>query len=293
MHHAAFQHARWTTAEFDQFVRSMPSHMFEARNTGINTAKWYVAHIFPVKADPSIRRLGTRQEHVARFIRNVHPANHFYFPNPMRGVGQLWGEDPRVIQYVAAYYRDRYAAIWPEFLTLVTANDSKAEKTAGTDFHVHFSATVEAEAQAPRDEIAQPKQHAAQGDRNLADNDERAALRTGNLARPINEVALTAGFLNWTGNDNSARNHNGAVRKRSQIDVMLRWKQSSSSPAKFIGCFRFDLAALFRLGYIRQDSRPECYRVRLYHAEDDFIYIQASSDGPFLRLARFADENAK
>ncbi len=138
IHHAAFQCLTWSAIEFDSFVRAIPCKMFAAKNNSINKAKWYVAHIFPVKEDR--RRAGemTHTEQIARFMRNVHPANHFYFPSPTRRIGRLYGESRQVIQYMAAYYRKRYAAIWSEFLQFAMAEDSPLKLDESANFHIDF-----------------------------------------------------------------------------------------------------------------------------------------------------------
>jgi hypothetical protein len=138
IHHAAFQGFTWSPTEFDSFVRSVPCRMFAAKNRSINKSKWYVAHIFPVKADRRNAAEMTHTERIARFVRNVHPANHFYFPSDDSRVGRLYGEHPQVIEYVAGLYRERYAAIWPEFLELAMAQDFPSASSDLGDLRIDF-----------------------------------------------------------------------------------------------------------------------------------------------------------
>ena len=74
-----------------------------------NAAGWYVAHIYGVKDGVTDYRSWSRDELVKRFLRNVHPCNCFYVP---LAVGHRYGEDPRVIAYVAARYERRYGKVW-------------------------------------------------------------------------------------------------------------------------------------------------------------------------------------
>jgi hypothetical protein len=123
MHQAAYAGLSWSQDQFEKFIDTLPFHIFNIRGRSINTARWYVAHIFRVKPDRCSARGITPRERIARFIRNVHPANHFYVPDRPKGRGKLYGEDPRVIEYMAARNRERYGRIWSEFTELALAEE--------------------------------------------------------------------------------------------------------------------------------------------------------------------------
>jgi hypothetical protein len=81
--------------------------------SNINVARWHVGHIFDAKDRNVDWESWDRAELARRFIRNIHPCNCFYIPH----VGwQRYGGDPRVIGFFADQYRQRYAAIWDEFV---------------------------------------------------------------------------------------------------------------------------------------------------------------------------------
>jgi hypothetical protein len=111
MHKAEYFGERWTQAEFRQLIHDLPASIWE-RRLPINEMGYYVAHLLPVKPDCASGRLVSKTDRIARFIRNVHPANHFYVPNRTKGTGRRYGEDPSVIASVADRYRDRFSHIW-------------------------------------------------------------------------------------------------------------------------------------------------------------------------------------
>lgn len=112
-------------------VSTMPCHMFDVAKTSAPTASeagWHIAHVFDVKNRDTDWPNWNRREVIARFIRNIHPANHFLLP---KTDWQRWGADTRVIGYFAALYRDRYAEIWNEFVALSGGNVDSLEWITG------------------------------------------------------------------------------------------------------------------------------------------------------------------
>ena len=78
----------------------------------------------------------------------------------------------------------------------------------------------------------------------------------------------------WTGNDKSARNHNGAVRFReSPLFIRLFWKETPTSSIKEIGSFKLNLSLLASENYVRTLDN-QTLKLRFYHAKDGRIYIQ-------------------
>ena len=92
----------------------------------------------------------------------------------------------------------------------------------------------------------------------------------------------------WTGNDESKRNHNGHVPlSESPLRLRLSWKKSPNDSARLVGIFDLDLKQLLRGGYIRYDADSESeVRLRFYHDWDNLIYIEAKSNEPRLPLGR-------
>jgi hypothetical protein len=113
-------HVLWTGREFDadsfaSALETCPRHFHDVsarRENGISAAGWYVAHILPAKFGSPDPETWNREEAVMRFVRNVHPTNHFYVPG-----GRAIGEDRRVIAYAARWASERYGRVWNEMLS--------------------------------------------------------------------------------------------------------------------------------------------------------------------------------
>jgi hypothetical protein len=92
----------------------------------------------------------------------------------------------------------------------------------------------------------------------------------------------------WTGNDESARNHNGVVYlNESPLRLRLSWKKSPKDPVKLIGVFDLDLRKLLAEQYVRIEPRVQgAIRLRFCHSPGDVIYIQVNMQGPALPVGK-------
>jgi len=92
----------------------------------------------------------------------------------------------------------------------------------------------------------------------------------------------------WTGNDESARNHHGRVSlSESPLKLRLSWKHSPIDSAYLIGIYELDLRRLLDAGYVRVEPKTENeIRLRFYHGYDNLIYIQVNSNEPGLPIGR-------
>lgn len=112
-------------------IATLPTHMFDVAAVTPPTASaagWHIAHILQVKDGDTDYRGWQRTDAVRRFVRSVHPCNHF----PIARTGwQRWGGDERVIARFAALYADRYASVWPAFLRLAGARDGEIPRGTG------------------------------------------------------------------------------------------------------------------------------------------------------------------
>jgi hypothetical protein len=91
--------------------------MFDVpREEHINSAGWYVAHLFNAKDRRVDYRLWDRKELIRRAARNMHPCNYFYIPLTD---GQHHGGDPTVLSFFYDKFRLLYQSVWQEFLNLV------------------------------------------------------------------------------------------------------------------------------------------------------------------------------
>jgi len=92
----------------------------------------------------------------------------------------------------------------------------------------------------------------------------------------------------WTGSDESYRNHNGKVAlSESPLRLRLSWKKSPKDSARLIGIFDLDLRGLLEAGYIRPEPKSENeVRLRFYHGSDNVIYVQVNLKEPRLPIGR-------
>lgn len=118
-HAVLFNRIPISPARLPELLEVTPSHMFDVAPTStVNGAGWHVDHLLNVKDGDTDWQHWSRASVVWRFVRNIHPCNVFYVPKSDR---QGVGGNPLVIASVAAYYRQRYAAIWHEFADLARA----------------------------------------------------------------------------------------------------------------------------------------------------------------------------
>ena len=108
------------------------------------------------------------------------------------------------------------------------------------------------------------------------------------LVRPVPNKESSDIRRNWTGNDESDRNHHGIVPLiESPLRLRLSWRKSSMDSAYLIGVFDLDLQGLLRAGYIRPEPRSaKEVRLRFYHRLDNVIYIQVKKKEPALPIGR-------
>jgi len=92
----------------------------------------------------------------------------------------------------------------------------------------------------------------------------------------------------WTGNDESERNHNGKVPlSESPLRLRLSWKKCPKDSARLVGIFDLDLKQLLRAGYIRYEPKSEDeVRLRFYHDWDNVVKIQVNSKEQGLPIGR-------
>lgn len=92
----------------------------------------------------------------------------------------------------------------------------------------------------------------------------------------------------WTGNDESDRNHNGKVPlSESPLRLRLSWKKGPKDSARLVGIFDLDLKQLVKAGYIRYEPKSEDeVRLRFYHDWDNVVNIQVNSKEQGLPIGR-------
>jgi hypothetical protein len=153
VHHALWNRPGVDEDSFESALETCPRHFHDVsarRLNGISAAGWYVAHILPAKFGNSDPETWSEEEARMRFVRNLHPANHFYVPG-----GRSIGEDPRVIAYAARWSSQRYGSIWDEVLSWagIEGNHylSRLPKVTGEErVSIGMAEQVEVDAPTPR-----------------------------------------------------------------------------------------------------------------------------------------------
>jgi hypothetical protein len=108
------------------------------------------------------------------------------------------------------------------------------------------------------------------------------------LVRRVPNEGASNIHRDWTGNDESARNHHGKVPlSESPLRLRLSWKKGPKDSARLVGIFDLDLKQLLKAGYIRYEPMSENeVRLRFYHGWDNVVYIQANSKEQELAIGR-------
>jgi hypothetical protein len=260
VHHAAFENKRWAPQQFNDFIESLPVRMFEAPRPSIRDAGYYVAHLLAVKDSPASTADLPHGDRLVRFIRNVHPMNHFYVPNRPRGMGRRYGEDLDVIAFIAAEYEKRFAPIWQEFIGMSRGQSLRGHVGAGA-MKVSFRGRRERSV-----DVAYSREE-------VPTVSEKSPLAT-MMCTLITQAELCTPFRRWCGDDKKGRyKHSAPVRLlESPLRLALHWRCSPGSPTKLVGYYRLNLSELLRQGYIRTDTKPGEVRLQFVH-EGDAIYI--------------------
>lgn len=164
---------------FREVVKTIPAHLFDVRSSAAptaNAAAWHVAHILPVKDGDTDYPRWRRADVVRRFVRSVHPCN--YFPIA-KAEWQRWGGNERVIARFAALYTERYATVWPAFLTLAGASEHELPRVTGIVAYEYDSRDKKG--------VASPLQRRATA--SAEDEDDEAYVRTSVVASTSRGVA--------------------------------------------------------------------------------------------------------
>ena len=108
------------------------------------------------------------------------------------------------------------------------------------------------------------------------------------LVRKVQDEKASDIQRDWTGNDESDRNHHGKVRlSEGRLRLRLSWRKSPKDSAHLVGIFDLDLKHLLKAGYIRSEAQSENeVRLRFYHGWDDVISIQVNLKEPSLPIGR-------
>jgi hypothetical protein len=131
VHFALLQDGRISPGSFARVIATMPAHMFDVGRSMPGSASasgWHVAHLFSVKDGRTAFGAWRRPDAVGRFVRSIHPCNHFLLP---KTDWERWGADARVLAFVAERYASRYSDVWEEFVRLARADPSALGRVTG------------------------------------------------------------------------------------------------------------------------------------------------------------------
>jgi hypothetical protein len=109
------------------------------------------------------------------------------------------------------------------------------------------------------------------------------------LARRVQSAPPRSQVRHFTLRDDNGQHYHRRMRiGDSPVFVQLAWRANARSPVHDLGLWRFDLPGLLHAGYIRSERPGDDgeARVRLFRADDGFIYVQSRRDGPALPLVR-------
>ena len=108
------------------------------------------------------------------------------------------------------------------------------------------------------------------------------------LVRRLQNSDVSEIDRDWTGNDESARQHHGRVSlNASPLKLRLSWKHSPKDSSHLIGIYELDLRGLLEAAYVRVKPKTENEnRLRFYHGHDNLIYIQVNSNERGLPIGR-------
>ncbi len=74
----------------------------------------------------------------------------------------------------------------------------------------------------------------------------------------------------WTGNDESAHNHQGDVLlSENPLFIRLFWKSAPQSSIREIGCFKLSLSKLISRDFVRQ--RGNIVKLRFFHTGNQIL----------------------
>lgn len=212
--HAALVNDQLSTySDFREFLREMPSHIFDMRRrVGARNQGYYFAHLLPAKNGDTAFQRWRRREVERRYYLTLHPCNFFLVPG-----GRAMGENQRVIRYVARMYEKRYGDTWRGFLARVGKGDA-----------VFGPAGAAANVQRPREAARPPftgghPQGGAGAGLRMAVGEARSARVTCEPSR------LESGVVRY---------RYGRLCFKRDIIEPLTWEQSFEVITPF-GCFRF------------------------------------------------------
>lgn len=112
---------------------------------------------------------------------------------------------------------------------------------------------------------------------------------TSYLARRVQATPPRATIRHFTLRDDNAQHYHRRMRTvDSPVFIQIAWRADAHTAVHDLGLWRLDLLGLLRAGYIRSERPGDQaeVRLRLFRADDGFIYIQSRGDGRALSLVR-------
>ena len=108
------------------------------------------------------------------------------------------------------------------------------------------------------------------------------------LVERIRPEELPRKHRKWIGNDENARNHNGAVeRTENPLFMHLSWKTGKNATVRLVGCYRINMSRLVREGYALSEGSDQA-RLRFYRERNSAIYIGRGRKFPRIPVGTLA-----
>jgi hypothetical protein len=121
--------------------------------------------------------------------------------------------------------------------------------------------------------------------------DDNKMVADGSCYVRLLEADLSRKHREWIGNDEKGGyvSHGKVRLSESPLDIRLKWTSAPQAQVYLIGCYRLDLRALLREGFVRLErpDEPDVVRLQFARHPDDGIYIRVQKDGPRLRVGDF------
>mgnify|MGYP000989724852 CR=1 FL=1 len=96
----------------------------------------------------------------------------------------------------------------------------------------------------------------------------------------------------WNANEEGGRGtqHEAIRISADPATIRLTWASSADSTSRYIGTFQLFLQELLEDGYIVNDAKPGCVRVKFVNADGEIRIAQGKRTRQYLVVGNFSDQ---